>query len=95
MKIIYYEEDDIAVIYLRERGADTAGEIAGEDIHDPRTGKSVPGVVLHQDDSGELYVIEIYSGASKRLDLDKIEFHRVPVDHALDESEAGSKTSAS
>lgn len=95
MKIIYYEEDDIAVIYLRERGADTVGEIAGEDIHDPRTGKSVPGIVMHRDDAGELYEIEIYSGASKRLDLDDIEFRRVPADHALDESEAGGKTAAS
>jgi hypothetical protein len=95
VKIIYYEEDDIAVIHLRERRADTVGEIAGEDIHDPRTGKSVPGVVLHRDDSGELYEIEIYSKASKRLDLDDIEFRRVPEDHALDETETGGESAAS
>lgn len=95
MKIIYHEEDDVAVIYLRERGADTVGEIAGEDIHDPRTGKSVPGIVLHRDDSGELYEIEIYSAASKRLGLDDIEFRRVPEGHTLDGREAGDQTAAS
>lgn len=74
MRIKYYEETDSAVIWLRERGPDTVGEIAGEDLSDPAPGS----VVLHRDDAGELYGIEIYSGASKRLGLDQIEFRRVP-----------------
>ncbi len=75
MLVKYYEETDSAVIWLRERGPDTVGEIAGEDLPDPAPGS----VVLHRDDAGELYGIEIYSGAGKRLALDQIEFRRVPV----------------
>lgn len=74
MRITYYEETDSAVISLRERGPDTVGEIAGEDLQDAYVG----GVVLHRDDAGELYEIEIYSGAAKRLALDKLDFERVP-----------------
>lgn len=74
MRITYYEETDSAVIVLREPGPDTVGEIAGEDLSDPAPG----GVVLHRDDRGELYEIEIYSGASGRLALDKLDFERVP-----------------
>ena len=75
MRIKYYEETDSAVIWLRERGPDTVGEIAGEDLPDPTPGS----VVLHRDDAGELYGIEIYSGAGQRLDLDQVEFRRVPI----------------
>lgn len=74
MRITHYEETDSAVIVLRGPGPDTVGEIAGEDLEDPKAG----GVVLHRDDAGELYQIEIYSGASRRLDLDKLDFERVP-----------------
>ena len=77
MRITYYEGDDIAVIVLREPGPDTEGEIAGEDLLHPETGERVPGIVLHRDDAGELYNIEIYSGASKRRDLDKLVFERM------------------
>lgn len=79
MRITYYEGDDIAVISLRESGSDTEGEIAGYDLPHPETGERVPGIVLHRDDAGELYDIEIHSGAAKRLDLDKLIFERVPV----------------
>jgi len=74
MRIKYYEETDTAVIVLREPGPDTVGEIAGEDLPDP----APEGVVLDRDDAGELYEIEIYSGASKRVALDKLDFERVP-----------------
>ena len=77
VRITYYEGDDIAVIVLREPGPDTEGEIAGEDLLHPETGERVPGIVLHRDDAGELYNIEIYSGASKRRDLDKLVFERM------------------
>lgn len=80
MKIIYYEGEDIAVISLREQGPDTEGEITGYDLLHPETGERVPGLVLHRDDAGELYNIEIYSGAARRLDLDKILFERVAPD---------------
>lgn len=73
MRITYYADTDTAVIVLREPGPDTVGEIAGEDMEEPNT----EGVVLHRDEAGELYDIEIYSGASKRLDLDKLVFERV------------------
>ena len=73
MRITYYEETDSAVIVLREPGSDTVGEVAGEDLPHPAPG----GVVLHRDDRGELYQIEIYSGASERLALDRLEFERV------------------
>ncbi len=33
---------------------------------------------MHRDDAGELHHIEIYSGASRRLDLDGLDFERVP-----------------
>ena len=75
MKITYYEETDSAVIVLRGRGPDTVGDIMGEDLPDP----APHSVVLHRDDAGELYEVEIYSGASKRLELDRLLFERVPV----------------
>lgn len=74
MRITYYEESDSAVIVLRDPGPDTVGEICGEDLLDPKTA----GVVLHRDEAGELYQIEIYSGAGGRLNLDKLDFERVP-----------------
>ncbi len=73
MRITYYEETDSAMIVLREPSPDTVGEIAGEDLPNPYPG----GVVLHRDDAGELYEIEIYGGASERLDLDRFSFERV------------------
>lgn len=86
MRITYYEETDSAVIWLRERGPDTVGIIAGEDLPDPDPGS----MVLHRDDAGELYGIEIYSGAGKRLALDQIEFQRVP---AISEAKESATTS--
>lgn len=77
MRITYYEETDSAVIVLRGPGPDTVGEIAGEDLEGP-DGGTVAGVVLHRDDAGELYHIEIYSGAGRRLDLENLDVERVP-----------------
>lgn len=88
MRITYYEETDTAVIVLRDPGPDTVGEIAGEDLENLETGEPVSGVVLHKDDTGELYRIEIYSRASERLDLDRMDFQRVPAETATQE-EAG------
>jgi len=83
MRITYYAETDSAVIVLREPGPDTVGEVAGEDLADPET----IGVVLHRDEAGELYEVEIYSGASKRLALDQIDFRRIPAEALAHDSE--------
>ena len=83
VKITYYEGEDIAVISLREPGPDTEGEIAGEDLLHPETGQRVPGIVLHRDEAGELYDIEVYSGASKRLAPDELDFRRVPAEEKV------------
>jgi hypothetical protein len=74
------------VIWLRERGPDTVGIIVGGDLPDPDPGS----MVLHRDDAGELYGIEIYSGAGKLLTLDQIEFRRVPVAAEAERSAATS-----
>lgn len=68
-------------------GTGYGGEIAGEDLPDPAPGS----VVLHRDDAGELYGIEIYGGAGKRLDLDQIELQRVPAG-STEGSEAETRT---
>lgn len=60
MRVTYYEEIASAVIVQREPGPDIVGEVADEDPNDP----APTGVVLHRDDAGELYEIEIYFGAS-------------------------------
>ena len=72
MPIIYYEETDSAIIVLRERGPDTVGDIMGEDLPAPEP------VVLHRDGAGELYEVEIYGGASRRVDLNKLVYERRP-----------------
>ena len=74
MRITYYEETDSAIIVLRERGPDTVGDITGEDLPDP----APDSVVLHRDAAGELYEVEVYGGASRRLDLDKFILERLP-----------------
>lgn len=48
----------------------------GEDLPEPST----DSVVLHRDDAGELYEVEVYGGASRRLDLDKLLFERAPTE---------------
>ncbi len=78
MRITYYEGEDVAVVSLRDPGEDTVGEIAGESLANLETGERVPGIVLHRDAAGELYDIEIYSGASRRVDLDNLILKRVP-----------------
>ena len=50
--------------------------MAGEDPEGP-DGGAVAGVVVHRDDAGKLYRIEIYPEASRRSDLDGLDFERV------------------
>ncbi len=73
MRVTYYEETDSAFIVLKEPAPERAGEVAGEPLEEPGTGKGT-GVVLHRDEAGELYYIEIYSRASARLDLSRLDF---------------------
>lgn len=80
MRITYYEETDSAFIVLREPAPEKAHELAGESLEEPETGEST-GVVLHRDESGELYYIEIYSRASARLDLSRLDLEGL-VPHA-------------
>ncbi len=84
MRITYYEETDSAVIWLRGIGPDTVGDVEGEDLLDPAPG----GMVLHRDDAGELYGIEVYSGALRRLGLDELHFERVPTGDTTEDLEA-------
>lgn len=72
MRITYYEETDSAFIVLREPPPEKAAEIAGETLEEPETGEGL-GVVLHRDEAGELYYIEIYARASERLDLSRLD----------------------
>lgn len=73
MRITYYEEADSAFIVLKEPPPEKAEEIAGETLEDPGTGEGT-SVILHRDESGEIYYIEIYSRASARLDLSRLDF---------------------
>lgn len=50
--------------------------MAGEDP-EGSVGGAGAGAVPHRDDAGKLYRIEIYSGASRRLDPDRLDFERV------------------
>lgn len=57
------------------------GGMAGEDP-EGSDGGTVAGAVLHRDDAGKLYRIEIYSGASRSLDLNRLDFERVTAEGA-------------
>ena len=51
--------------------------MAGEDPEGGPDGGAAAGVVVHRDDAGKVHRIEAYSGASRRLDLDRLDFERV------------------
>ncbi len=53
------------------------GEIAGR-TRKVRTGAPWRAWCCHRDDAGEFRRTEIYSGASRRLDPDGLDFERVP-----------------
>ena len=50
--------------------------MAGEDP-EGSDGGAVASAVLHRDDAGKPYRIEIYPGASRRSDPDRLDFERV------------------
>ncbi len=75
MKIFYSPETDSLSIKLRDGGERIVGEIMGEDLND--------NVVLHRDDAGRLYEIEVVGNASKVFDLERLEVEGLPVGVSL------------
>ena len=71
MKIFYLPETDSLSIKLRAGDEGIVGEIMGEDLNE--------NVVLHRDDAGTLYEIEVVGSASKVFDLARLEVEGLPV----------------
>ena len=71
MRIFYSPETDSLSIKLRIGDEEAAGEIMGEDLND--------NVVLHRDEAGRLYEIEVVGSASKVFDLKRLEVEGLPV----------------
>ncbi|HLL41400.1 MAG TPA: hypothetical protein VK357_17305 [Rubrobacteraceae bacterium] len=75
---------DSVVINLRDGDGGVVGEIMGEDLNE--------NVVLHRDDAGTLYEIEVVGSASKVFALERLEVEGLPVGvsaTARQESKAG------
>ena len=72
MRIFYSPETDSLSIKLREGDEEVVGEIMGEDLND--------AVVLHRDDAGGLYEIEVIGSASKVFDLKRFEVEGLTLD---------------
>lgn len=84
MKIFYSSETDSLNIKLRNGGDEVVGEIAGEDLND--------NVIVHRDDAGTLYGIEVLGSASKVFELERLEVEGLPISvtrKARQESKAG------
>jgi uncharacterized protein YuzE len=71
MKIYYSPETDSLSIKLRAGETGVVGEIMGEDLND--------NLVLHRDDAGTLYQIEVVGNASRLFDLSRLEVEGLPV----------------
>ena len=71
MKIYYSPETDSLSIRVRIGEANVVGKIMGEDLNE--------NVVLHRDDAGTLYEIEVVGSASKVFDLSRLEVEVLPV----------------
>ena len=71
MRIFYSPETDSLSIRLQGGGDGVVGEIMGEDLNED--------VVLHRDDAGKLYEIEVVGSASKVFDLERVEIEGLPV----------------
>ena len=71
MKIHYHPETDSLTIHLKDGPEGAVGEIMGEDLNE--------NVVLHRDDAGVLYEIEVYGAASRTFDLTRLEVEGLPV----------------
>ena len=77
MRIFYSPEMDSLSIKLRDGGEGVVGEIMGEDLNDD--------VVLHRDDAGKLYEIEVIGSASRIFDLERVEIEGLPVNVEIPE----------
>jgi hypothetical protein len=71
VNIYYSPETDSLSIKLRAGDEGIVGEIMGEDLNE--------NVVLHRDDAGTLYEIEVIGSASKVFDLERLEVEGLPV----------------
>lgn len=71
MRIHYHPDTDSISIHVRDGAEGVVGEIMGEDLNE--------NVVLHRDDAGTLYEIEIVGGASKVFDLARLEVEGLPI----------------
>ena len=71
MKIHYHPETDSVGIHVKEGADGDVGEIMGEDLNE--------NVVLHRDDAGTLYEIEVVGSASKIFDLSRLEVEGLPI----------------
>lgn len=77
MRIFYSPETDSLSIRLQDGGDGVVGEIMGEDLNED--------VVLHRDDAGKLYEIEVVGSASKVFDLERVEIEGLPVNVKIPE----------
>lgn len=71
MRIYYSPETDSLNIKLLTGSAGVVGEVMGEDLNE--------NVVLHRDDAGTLYEIEVVGSASTVFDLSRLEVEGLPV----------------
>ena len=71
MRIFYSPETDSLNIKFRVGGDEVVGEIMGEEL-----GESV---VVHRDDAGKLYELELLGSASKLADLSLLEVEGLPI----------------
>ena len=71
MKIYYSPETDSLSSKLRTGDARVVGEIMGEDLNED--------VVVHRDDAGTLYEIEVVGSASKMFGPSRLEVEGLPV----------------
>ena len=71
MRIHYHPDTDSIVIHLRDDAERAVGEIMGEDLNE--------SIILHRDDAGTLYEIEVVGSASKVFDLERLEVEGLPV----------------
>jgi uncharacterized protein YuzE len=77
VRIFYSPEIDSLSIRLQGGGDGVVGEIMGEDLKED--------VVLHRDDAGKLYEIEVVGSASKVFDLERVEIEGLPVNAKVPE----------
>ncbi len=77
MRIFYSPETDSLSIKLQDGEDGIVGEIMGEDLNED--------VVLHRDDAGKLYEIEVVGSASKVFDLERVEIEGLPVNVKIPE----------